>query len=125
MLQFSQSDTNVNIIVTLQELTSLNAPNYLFVFTHVTTKQVVAFVKLNNQDLSAYPNRYNEFNLNPLAIFSTPGEWHYRIYEQASNSNIDPALSGAVIERGKMMLDHPALNFSKYESGTNFKTYDG
>jgi hypothetical protein len=101
MLQFSQSDTNVNIIVTLQELTSLNAPNYLFVFTHVTTKQVVAFVKLNNQDLSAYPNRYNEFNLNPLAIFSTPGEWHYRVYEQASSSNIDPALSGAVIERGK------------------------
>jgi hypothetical protein len=125
MLQFNQSDNNVNIIVTLQELVSLSSPNYLFVFTHVTTKQVVAFVKLNTDDLSAYPTRYNSFNINPSSLFTTPGEWHYRVYEQLSNSNIDPALSGAVIERGKMILDHAELNFSKYEAGTNFKVYNG
>jgi hypothetical protein len=105
---------------------SLNNPNYLFVFTHVTTKEVVAFVKLHSDDLSAFPDRYNKFNLNPSLLFVTPGEWHYRVYEQASSSNIDPALSGAVIERGKLILDKAVpFAFTDYDSATNFKTYNG
>lgn len=126
MLQFSQSDTSVNIILTLRELISLSNPNYLFVFTHVTTKEVVAFVKLYGDDQSAFPDRYNSFNINPSALFSTPGEWHYRVYEQSSNNNTNPALAGAIIETGKMILDKAAaFAFTQYAGSTTYKTYKG
>lgn len=128
MLEFKQNDTSKAIILTLKELESIDSPNYLFVFTHIETNDKVSFVKLNSDEESSYKNRYNQFTINPSVLFAGkhPGEWHYRVYEQVSDSNTDPALSGSVIENGKLMLLRSAdFEFTKYESATTFKTYNG
>lgn len=128
MLEFKQDDTGKAIIVTLTELVSIPTPNYLFVFTHVTTKDVVAFVELFIDDESAFPDRYNQFTINPLVLFAgyQPGEWHYKIYEQADASNLDPELSGAVLEYGKMYLDRATdFAYDMYDTATTYKTYNG
>ena len=128
MLEFKQNDTAAILIMTLTESVSIDSPNYLFVFTHVLTKDVVAFVKLFTDDESLFKSRYNQFTINPSVLFSgkPPGEWHYKIYEQVSAVNINPALSGAILEYGKMILDRATeFAFAKYDAATTYKAYNG
>jgi hypothetical protein len=51
-----------DVIVTLTEKQTLTAPNYLFYFINRTSNDIVAFVKLNNTDTSAYKDRFNKFS---------------------------------------------------------------
>lgn len=128
MLQFKQDDISADIIVTLSENVVLPAPYYLFVFTHVTTKDIVAFVKAVADDLSSYPSRYNQFTLSPVTLFAgtQPGEWHYKVYQQVSASNVDTTLTGNVLEYGKLILSRAIdFVFNKYDSPTTYKTYNG
>lgn len=128
MLQFKQDDTAAALIVTLTELTTLTEPNYLFVFTHVLTKDIVAFVKKEIDDESDHPNRYNQFTINPSVVFAgkQPGEWHYKVYEQESDTNTTPGLAGSIVEYGKMLLDRSAeFEYDMYDSATSYKTYNG
>lgn len=128
MLEFKQDDTAAELILTLTELVTINTPYYLFVFTHVTTKESVAFVKAEADDESNYPKRYNQFTIDPSIVFAgkQPGEWHYKVYEQASAVNIDPASAGAVLEYGKLLFDRENdFEYTKYESATSYKVYNG
>lgn len=81
MLEFKQDDTSAILIVTLTEKVTITNPYYLFVFTHVLTKAVVSFIKSEAQDESDYPERYNQFTINPAVVFLNKpiGEWHYWI----------------------------------------------
>lgn len=128
MLQFKESDTAIELILTLTENVTINDPYFLFVFTHVLTKNKVKFIKFVSADESDFPNRYNQFTINPSVIFLDQpiGEWHYKIYEQASSTNEDEDLTGAVLEYGKLRLDRAtAFSFTKYNEATTFKTYNG
>lgn len=128
MLQFKQDDTAVAMILTLTEFVTLPAPYYLFVFTHVTTKDQVKFIKAEVDDESEYPDRYNQFTINAATVFSDQqtGEWHYKAYEQESAVNLDPALAGTMLEDGKLILDRATeFEYSMYEGTTSYKTYNG
>lgn len=128
MLQFKQDDTAAVMILTLTEFVTINTPYYLFVFTHVTTKDQVKFVKAESDDESDYPQRYNQFTINAATVFNNQqtGEWHYKVYEQASSSNIDPALAGIILEEGKLLLDRSAeFEYTQYDQTTSYKTYNG
>jgi hypothetical protein len=105
MLQFKQSDTSASIILTLTEFATISGPHYLMSFTHVLTREVVSFVLPAEESL--FPARYNKFTINPSVLFTgkQPGEWHYEVREQASDSNTDISLSGSIVEYGKLMLD--------------------
>jgi hypothetical protein len=128
MLEFKQDDISAELILTLTENVSIQNPYYLFVFTHVLTKETVAFVLSTADDESFYTERYNMFTINPAVLFAgkQPGEWHYAIYQQAGSDSIDVALTLGELENGKMMLLRDVdFSFAKYESETSFKTYNG
>lgn len=128
MLEFKQDDTAAVMILTLTELVTLSPVYYLFIFTHVTTKEIVAFVKSTAQEESLFPSRYNQFTINAATVFNgkQPGEWHYKVYEQSSAVNTDPALAGEVIEFGKLYLDRATdFDYDKYNTATSYKTYNG
>jgi hypothetical protein len=128
MLQFRQDDTAAEMILTLTEFVTLATPYYLFVFTHVETKNVVAFVKSEADDESDYPQRYNQFTIDAADAFEDQptGEWHYKVYEQESSTNTDPDLAGGLLEDGKLTLDR-AIDFAydQYNSTTSYKAYNG
>lgn len=128
MLEFKQDDTAATLILTLTELVSIDPVNYLFVFTHVLTKDTVAFVELGADEESLFTSRYNQFTIDPSVLFAgkDPGEWHYKVYQQTSDVNIDPEQSGALIEEGKMILDR-AVDYAPnmYDEVTSFKAYNG
>lgn len=128
MIQFRQSETAAEVILTLTEKVTLADPYYLFVFTHVLTKDVVAFVRYSGNDESNYTDRYNKFTLNPSVTFSGKpiGEYHYIIYEQADATNTDVAQTGNVLEYGKLrLLRATDFAFTQYNETQTFKTYNG
>jgi hypothetical protein len=128
MLQFKQDDTAAEMILTLTEFVTLATPFYLFVFTHVETKSVVSFVKAEADDESDYPERYNQFTIDATDVFEDQptGEWHYSVYEQESSTNTDTALTGDLLEEGKLMLDRATgFGYSQYNSTTSYKAYNG
>lgn len=116
------------MILTLTELATLPAPYYLFVFTHVTTKDVVAFVKTEADDESEYPQRYNQFTINASTVFASKqiGEWHYKVYEQEDPDNLDPDDATGLLEEGKLLLDRAtAFEYDNYDTTTTYKVYNG
>ena len=128
MLQFKQDDTDAELILTLTELVTITEPFYLFVFTHVMTKDVVAFVMGEVDDESNYPQRYNKFTIDASVVFAgkPTGEWHYEVYEQDNDTNTIPGAAGGVLEYGKLILNRSTeFEYSQYESTTSYKAYNG
>jgi hypothetical protein len=128
MLQFAQDDTSAELILTLTEKVTLDVPYYLFVFTHVTTKDAVSFVKAVADDQSLYQSRYNQFTINPSVVFDEQptGMWNYTIHEQEDDENTDVANTTSVLEYGKLILDRAtAYAPTQYNSATSYKAYNG
>lgn len=128
MLQFDQDNTAAVLILTLTEFVTINTPYYLFVFTHVTTKAVVTMIKGEIDDESEFPNRYNQFTINAAEVFEDqpPGEWHYKVYQQSSATNIDSNAAQGVLEYGKLILDRATeFTYTMYEQAQSYKVYNG
>ena len=113
-------NSSSEIVLTLKEKQTLSTPNYLFWFKSRGTNQVVAFVVLNAADTSGFKDRFNEFTIVVNTYFenSPEGDWEYKIYEQTSTSNIDPALATNLLEVGIMRLNNLGnlLNVNVYNN---------
>jgi hypothetical protein len=124
MLQFAISDTSAEVIVTLSEKVTIDNPFYHFVFTHVTTKDVVTITKDSADDESGYTSRYNKYTINPSVIFAgkRSGHWLYEVYQRST----EDGANGDLLESGKLDLQ-PATTFTYTEPAlaTTFKTYGG
>jgi hypothetical protein len=120
MIQLTKGQTQ-NIILTLTEKQTLTNPNYLFVFENRSTNTDVKFVKLNNTDISAYKERYNEFSIVVNSHFNTSlnGQYTYSVYEQASTSNLNPTGLN-LLETGIMELSGTTISFTEYETTSTF-----
>jgi hypothetical protein len=113
-------NSSSEIVLTLKEKQTLSTPNYLFWFKSRGTNQVVAFVVLNAADTSGFKDRFNEFTIVVNTYFenSPEGDWEYKIYEQASTSNTNPALATNLLEVGIMRLNNLGnlLNVNVYNN---------
>lgn len=127
MLLLTLGQTSENLTVTLNEKRTRTSGYYLWIFTHYTTKQTVTKIYNFLDDVSDYPDRFNQFEINTSTVFlSCPaGMWEYEIYEQASSSNIDPA-GLTKVEDGILELN-PATEFGReiYSQSQSFKVYVG
>ncbi len=127
MLLLTLGQTAEEIVVTLNEKRTLDAGYYLFVFTNITTRDVVTKIYNFTEDESDYPDRFNLFTINTSTVFlnKTTGQWSYEVYEQESSSNTN--VSGLTqVERGILQLK-PATEFAfeEYTGTTSFKQYAG
>ena len=120
MMRLTKGQTQ-NIILTLTEKELLTNPNYLFVFTNRSANTEIKFVKLNNTDISAYKERYNEFTIVVNSYFNTSlnGQYTYSVYEQASPSNTNPTGLN-LLETGIMELEGTTISFTEYETTSTF-----
>jgi len=119
MLHLTIGNISERIIVTLNEKKTLNEPIYRFTCTHVVTKEVVQFEIDSRSDLSSYPVRYNEYEVNTAILFenSTSGQWQYVVTELTSLLEM---------ENGKLLLSKPVnFAFTGYEPTTTYKGYGG
>jgi len=104
MLKFNKASANT-IVVTLKEKTTLSPVYYLWQFE---SKQSGVKRYCIATDISQYKDRYNEFVItetstptptNGQISLAEGGEWNYTVYEQSSNSNLNPT-GLTVVERG-------------------------
>lgn len=114
MIEFDNTETEYEFIMTLTELTTVDNPIYDFVFTHVLTKDQVSFSLTTDDDNSEYPSRYNSFTID-VTQFTHPGEWHYTVTEQQT---------GITLEQGKMIINR-AFNYEMYAGTTSYTAYQG
>ena len=125
MLNLTLGDTET-IYLTLKEAQTLTSPNYLFRFVQQTTNEEVAFVLRSSDDLSAYPDRFQKFTIDVDQRFcGQVGEYRYYIHEQASQSNLDPTLSGKLLEQGIARLNpepDEVYTFTGYQTSNIYTT---
>lgn len=126
MLELLRSQESEKIIVTLTELVTIANPYYLFVLTHVSTKEQVKFIRSVATDESLYQYRYNKFDVNTNLLFTDKprGYYDYVVYEQESAVNLDPTGLNA-IEYGKLILKDTEFEFDIYDAPVTYKAYDG
>lgn len=127
MLIFTKGDTSESVVVTLNEKRTLTSGFYLFVFEHITTRQIVTKIFGFGEDESSYSDRYNKFTFNVSSLFDNKsiGEWVYNVYEQSSGTNTDPT-GLTLVESGLMQLNPAAeFAFETYNVATSYKAYNG
>jgi len=119
MLLLTQSNNEDKIIVTLNESKTIAEPYYHFVFTHVSSKEVVVFSKFYTDDLSDFPQRFNEFSINTATLFEDKhsGQWLYEVYE-AETDTFTQGLN--LLENGRMVLLKDEIEIKAYEPNTNY-----
>jgi hypothetical protein len=127
MIVLTKGNTSESFVVTLNEKRTLATGYYLFLFTHFTTRNIVAKIYAFAEDDSSYPDRYNSFEINTQSLFGggPVGQWFYQVYEQESPSNTDPE-GLTQVECGVMVLN-PQVEFEReqYDINTTFKQYAG
>lgn len=116
---------NSTVIFTLNERKTLDSPYYLVRAESITTRRVKRFLLAS--DSSADTTRYNEFTITESATevltsgtveLSPAGDWAYRVYEQASASNLHEDGSLTLLEEGIFKVKEST------ESNT-YKYFDG
>ena len=133
MILLNRSSTNKSVF-TLFEKTTLSPVYYLFEFTDEDTNTSKLFTGV---DISTNKPRYNEFVieltegaedlLNSVINLQVNGYYTYKVYEQSSPTNLDPNLTGAIVELGKVKVDGIKLPIIKeYTEQPNTKSvYNG
>lgn len=99
-----EKDTVNEFTATCYEFITLTSPYYLVTFTDEMTNKEYKIVLT---DTSEHPSRYQLFTLTLPADVSTmtnTGYYRYEIREQASSTNLNPDLSGDIVEEGRMKL---------------------
>lgn len=123
MIRLTKGATQT-IIVTLREKETLTNPNYLFVFNSRLNDRTVGFVILNSSDNSLFKERYNEFDIvvNNFFVNEACGIYSYKVYEQISTTNVNPAGLNCV-ESGLMKLFPSSVTLPTEYQGTAIKDY--
>ena len=131
MQVIKRNSTNI-LIFTLKEAQTLSSPVFLFELTCKTNAYPYYFIAT---DLSQYPDRYNKFSVteggvenvyNASIVLSSNGEYKYRIFEQTSTTNLNPALcdNTTPLEYGFILVEGTAATERNYDyTKKNGKTY--
>ena len=103
--------TNNTVQFTLNERKTLDNPYYLVRVENLTTRKVKRFILAS--DLSGYTERFDEFLITESSSelltsgtvdLSPAGDWAYRVYEQASSTNLNEDAALKLLEEGIMKV---------------------
>lgn len=127
MINLNQN-TATSFTLTTTEKVTISTPKYLFEFKSVQEK--VSYFTII-ADTSSYPRRYNEFSFTEgvddaligKLTLGAGGQYEYFVYEQASSTNLDPTLTGALVEKGFMVLDRGNTTYNQNVITETYSTH--
>lgn len=103
----------------------LSNPFYLFIITNSITNEETTGIFI---DESKYKDRYNLFKI-PRSLFPVSGWFKLQVYEQSSETNIDPMQFGLLVEETTIFVDFGFVSVYNENTLTNienqFLEYDG
>lgn len=121
-------NTATSFDLTLTEKVTLSTPKFLFKFRNITEK--VSYYTII-ADTSSFTRRYNRFSftegtddaVNGSLTLGAGGQYEYFVYEQASSSNLDPTLTGDLVEKGFMSLDRGNTTYNQHTISETYSTH--
>jgi len=133
MILLNENSLN-RIVVTLTENVTITGDTYfLFEFISDDTKESKFFVPEN---ISTNICRYDEFEItvsggtetltgSTISVDLEPvGYYKYNVYQQNSDTNLDPNLASGIVELGKMYFNGTTSpNVVSYSGNTDNNTY--
>lgn len=125
---------SVNTVsLTLVEKTTLPNPYYLFEFQNIYTRKKYFQIFTDVSVSGEARTRANEFNIEVIdsgsgankIILGDIGQYNYTIYEQVSDSNLNPANTTSIVERREMrLLDSEATIYVEHEIEIEYTTHE-
>jgi hypothetical protein len=125
---------SVNIVsLTLAEKTTLPSPYYLFEFQNVYTRKKYFQIFTDVSASGEARERANEFNIEVVdsgsgankIILGDIGLYNYTIYEQTSDSNLNPANTTSIVERREMrLIDAEETIYVEHEIEIEYTTHE-
>lgn len=124
-----KSEVN-QVVIEISERATLTSPYYLFHFENVQSHQNYYCVCEN---LSTILQRSDEFSIEdkvgPVAtdgeVNLPAGEYHVKIYEQASSTNVDPALATTLLKEDRWTVAGEEAEVVAYNGASNTGTAYG
>ena len=132
-MTLTKGEQTENVSATLSEKVTLSNPVFLFEFTSDTTKKSNTCIAEDVSIAGVARDRSNLFDitegvddrLNSSLILFNAGRYHYIIREQTSTTNLNPALSGKILERGTMeLLDSQVSPFLQNEISVTYTAHE-
>ena len=131
MIVLTQGTSNT-IRLSLAEMSTLNSPTYLFEFISDVTGGSYTCIAA---DTSSYPARYNEFVITETdtspdfssgeITLALAGLYTFKVYEQTSPSNLQPALADNELDAGKCRVeingDRESTTYTTYNNSETLK----
>lgn len=113
---FIYGDKVATIIQTLNEkLADNSSPYFLLSLKHIATGDTEEILLDRTQDKSAYPNRFNEFEID--AVVKPQGFYTYAVYEMSDAEN---KRQDKPIEVGRALLTYTrSKEVTEYKSETS------
>ena len=131
MITINRGETNT-VILTLSEKTTIEDAVYLFEFINDQSGKTKYFIA---QDISTNKIRFNQFVieennteslLTGVVKLDQLDYWKYTIREQESTTNLDPDLSGGIVEIGKVLVLQTQSEIPTFTSVQNeIKVFNG
>lgn len=119
--------TNSTVVFTLDERRTLTSPYFLVRMQSRSSRGVKRFILASDSSTSV--GRYNQFTITETAgteiltsgtvTLSPDGFWEYKIYEQASASNLNEDLATTLLEEGLMFVRTNGGTDSYYSGSQN------
>ena len=106
-MQTITRSANNTVVFTLTERVTLSSPYFLVRIQSRRTNETKRFILASN--LSSDTGRYDKFTITETSgtevltsgtITMTAGDWWYKIYEQASSTNLNEQVAGTLLEEG-------------------------
>lgn len=115
-----------NVNVTVSNESELSNPTYLWVLTHLETRDKVYFIPYNIS--VPHSERFDTFTFNAVTdlpivltgnsvnIHLEQGQYSYTIYDQVNQTNLNPQYSYSVVETGLAWVEQNEVCFETYLS---------
>lgn len=115
--------------VTVSNESELINPNYLWVLTHLETRDKVYFIPYNIS--IPHSERFDTFTFNSdetspviltgssVNIHLQQGQYQYVIYDQVSSTNLNPIYSNSIVETGLAWVEQNEICFETYVSSND------
>lgn len=119
-MQVIAKNTTNTLYFTLTEKVTLTSPYFLFEITNQVDNTPIYFI---GTDTSSYPSRINKFSIvegtnNPTLgqiICTNVGQYNYRVWEQSSSTNLDPANASTLLETGIILVNGTTATTTVYQ----------
>lgn len=110
------------MILTVTEKTTIENAFYLFELIEDQTGES-SFLILNKN--SSATCRFDSFTLTEPTDFDfeRDGFWSYVVYQQASDSNLDPLLAEGIVEKGRINVYSDTVSGVEYDNEDTGKVY--